>query len=99
MHPHHTTPYRPFAGIPGVRYPEPPPAPKKRQLPPGCPPYVANLPQLAPWIAAAGLWPKPPSRRTLARWKQYGLIVTKRGATGCSMIDVAATLTLLTPST
>lgn len=88
---------QPFANIPGVRYPSPKPAPRP-PLPPGCPPYVANLPLLAPWVQAAGLWPSPPSRSTLTRWKRYGLIVTKRGATGVLMIDVAATLERLRPT-
>lgn len=90
------TPAKPFAAIPGVRYPAEP-KPRRQPLPAGCPPYVANLMQLAPWIERAGLYPRTPSRRTLTRWKQYGLIATKRGATGCCMIDVAATLTLLSP--
>ena len=89
-------PHQPVANIPGVKYPAPP-KPRRAPLPAGCPQYVANLPQLAPWVAAAGLWPTPPSRRTLTRWKQYGLIVTKRGATGIQLIDVPATLSLLTP--
>ena len=86
-----------FAHIPGVKYPSAP-KPRRAPLPAGCPPYVANLPLLAPWIHAAGLWPTPPSRRTLTRWKQYGLIVTKHGATGIVMIDVAATLERLRPN-
>lgn len=91
------TTHQPFAHIPGVKYPDPPAA-RRVKLPAGCPLYVANLPKLAPWVAAAGLWPTPPSRRTLTRWKQYGLIVTKRGATGVQLIDVPATLALLTPT-
>lgn len=91
------TTHQPFAHIPGVKYPDAP-APRRVKLPAGCPLYVANLPKLAPWVAAAGLWPTPPSRRTLTRWKQYGLIVTKRGATGVQLIDVPATLALLTPT-
>lgn len=88
-----------FANIPGVKYPDPTPVKRQRpQLPTGCPAYVANLPMLAPWVHAAGLWPSQPSRRTLSRWKQYGLIVTKRGATGIQMIDVAATLERLRPN-
>lgn len=91
--------HRPFAGIPGIKYPDPPPVKRQRHpLPAGCPTYVANLPMLAPWVHAAGLWPTQPSRRTLSRWKQYGLIVTKRGATGINMIDVAATLERLRPN-
>lgn len=88
---------QPWKNIPGVKYPTPP-APKRPPLPPGCPPFVANLPQLAPWICAAGLWPTAPSRRTLTRWKQYGLIVTRRGATGVQLIDVAATIARLRPT-
>jgi hypothetical protein len=88
---------QPFAHIPGVRYPAPKPV-KRPPLPQGCPPYVASLRLLAPWIQAAGLWPTPPSLRTLERWKQYGLIAIKKGATGCRMIDVAATLALLRPT-
>ena len=90
---------RPFAGIPGIKYPEPPKQKiTRRPLPAGCPNFVANLPMLAPWIQAAGLWPTPPSRRTLSRWKQYGLIVTRSGATGIKMIDVPATLERLRPN-
>ena len=66
-------------------------------MPPGCPELVANLPLLAPWIHAAGLWPAPPSRSTLTRWKKYGLIVTRPGATGVQLIDVPATIELLSP--
>lgn len=87
---------QPFANIPGVRYPAPKP-PRRYPLPAGCPPYVASYRLLAPWVQAAGLWPTPPSQRTLKRWAKYGLIVTKRGATGCRMIDVAATLLALSP--
>lgn len=86
---------QPFATIPGVKYPAPPR--QRQQLPPGCPKYVANLAQLAPWVQAAGLWSTPPSRSTLMRWKKYGLIATRKGATGVQLIDVAATLALLTP--
>lgn len=94
-----TDPARPFAGIPGVKYPAPTPTPRRRHpLPAGCPAYVANLPLLAPWIQRAGLWPTEPSRRTLTRWKQYGLIVTKKAATGVPMIDVPATLDRLRPN-
>lgn len=89
--------HQPFANIPGVRYPAPKPAPRP-PLPQGCPRYVASLRLLAPWVQAAGLWPTPPSLRTLERWKQYGLVATKRGATGVQMIDVAATLSLLRPT-
>ena len=89
-------PTQPFAHIPGVKYP-PAPKPTRVPLPPGCPRYVASLRLLAPWIHAAGLYPNPPSQRTLERWKHYGLIVTKTGATGIRMIDVAATLATLTP--
>ena len=88
---------QPFAHIPGVRYPAPKPV-KRPPLPQGCPPYVASYRLLAPWICAAGLWPTPPSERTIRRWAQYGLIATKRGATGVRMIDVAATLSLLRPT-
>lgn len=87
---------QPWKNIPGVKYP--PAQPVKVKLPAGCPAFVANLPQLAPWIHAAGLWPSPPSRRTLCRWKQYGLIVTRKGATGVPLIDVAATITRLRPT-
>lgn len=88
---------QPFANIPGVKYPAPKPAPRP-PLPHGCPPYVASYRLLAPWVQAAGLWPTPPSERTLRRWAKYGLIATKRGATGVRMIDVAATLALLRPN-
>lgn len=87
---------QPFAHIPGVKYPEPKPA-RRVPLPAGCPQYVPSLPALAPWIHRAGLWASPPSRRTLTRWKQYGLVVIKKGATGINLIDVPATLALLTP--
>lgn len=86
---------RPFANIPGVKYPDPPR--RRTPLPAGCPQYVASLAKLAPWVHAAGLWAGKPSQRTLERWKQYGLIVTKKGATGICLIDVPATLALLTP--
>lgn len=93
------TPARPFAHLPGVRYPaEPKPAkPAAPALPPGCPRYVATKAQLAPWVQAAGLWGRIPSRSTLDRWKRWGLIVTKKGATGVDLIDVPATLAMLTP--
>ena len=86
---------QPFATIPGVKYPAPPR--QRQQLPAGCPQYVASLAKLAPWVQRAGLWATPPSQRTLERWKQYGLIATRKGATGVQLIDVAATLALLTP--
>lgn len=92
---HTAAPLR-WAGIPGVKYPAP--TQPRATLPAGCPPYVASLPKLAPWVHAAGLWPRVPSARTLQRWKQYGLIATKKGATGVQMIDVAATLAILTPN-
>lgn len=88
--------HQPFANVPGVKYPAAE-KPRKAALPKGCPPYLFKLTQLAPWIAAAGLWPTPPSRSTLTRWKKYGLIATKLGATGVPMIDVAATLAILDP--
>lgn len=87
---------RPFANIPGVRYPaEPKTAPTP--LPPGCPRYVATKAQLAPWVQKAGLWATTPSRSTLDRWKRWGLIVTKKGATGVLLIDVPATIAMLSP--
>lgn len=88
---------QPFANIPGVKYPAPKPEPRPA-LPKGCPRYLASYRLLAPWICAAGLWPKPPGQRTMERWAQYGLIAFKRGATGCRMIDVAATLARLSPN-
>lgn len=87
---------RPFAHIPGVHY-APEKAPARPPLPAGCPKLVRSITQLAIWIAAAGLWATPPSRSTLTRWKRYGLIATRRGATGVRLYDVPATIYLLTP--
>ncbi len=89
---------RPYAHIPGVHYaPEKAPARRCPPLPAGCPKLVGTLAQLAKWIAAAGLWATPPSRSTLTRWKRYGLIATRRGATGVLLYDVPGTIYLLTP--
>lgn len=87
---------RPFANIPGVIYPSAPPTPRAYLgLPKNCPPRVATLPALAPWIHAAGLWASPPSKRTLQRWKSRGLIITVRGPGKRPLIDVPATLKAL----
>lgn len=88
---------QPFANIPGVHYPAPKPV-RRHPLPAGCPPLVASYRLLAPWVAAAGLWPRTPSTRTIRRWATFGLIVFKKGATGVRMIDVPATLTALRPT-
>lgn len=90
-------PPRPFAGVPGVYYPAQNAQPMRSTLPKGCPRMVASLAKLAPWIQAAGLWATVPCRSTLMKWKSYGLIVYRSGATGVQLIDVPATLNLLTP--
>ena len=82
--------------IPGVTYP-PEPKPRRYTLPAGCPEYVATLNQFAVCVQRARLWPGIPSHATCKRWRRSGLIVTKRGAAGVPMIDVAASLQLLTP--
>ena len=91
---------RPWAHVPGVTYPAPPPVrPVRPAVPAGCPRLVRSLSELAPWVAKAGLWAGDgPSRRTMNRWKHDGLIVTALGACGHTFIDVPATLARLTPS-
>ncbi len=91
------SPSKPFAHLPGVKYPEEK-APKRYPLPAGCPKFVRTLRAFGKWVFHVNLYPNLPSYATLKRWKKCGFIVTRRGAGGIEMIDVGASLQLLTPS-
>lgn len=66
------------------------PAPAKTSV--TLPRYAGSLRELGPWIHAVGLFPRVPGATTLKKWKREGLIVSSRGAGGCIVYDVPATI-------
>lgn len=46
-------------------------------------------------IHRAGIWPRIPARSTIYKWRGAGLIVTRSGWRGTTVVDVPATLAKL----
>lgn len=59
--------------------------------PPSTPPTLPKLCRLLEFGSLPGLFATPPSRRTVTRWKEDGIIIMRRVAGG-EFVDVHATL-------